>query len=141
MFDDQTERVIDFEPILSGPVFGPLKDKVLFNQVTLDEFGTLEWPNGADIAPVKCGYCKRSACLVLFPCQQLADLVQLLAIVGIVGKEGHGLGEGVGGRFHSVSWARTRPRASQIWPGESVVLPRQVGQSAIIMGGAWSGSS
>jgi hypothetical protein len=52
MFDDQTERVIDFEPILSGPVFGPLKDKVLFNQVTLDEtFGTLEWPNGADIAP------------------------------------------------------------------------------------------
>ena len=52
MFDDQTKRVIDFEPILSGPVFGPLKDKVLFDQVTLDgTFGTLEWPNGADIAP------------------------------------------------------------------------------------------
>jgi hypothetical protein len=51
-FDDQTERVIDFEPILTGPLFGPLKDKILFEQVKLDEtFGTLEWPNGADISP------------------------------------------------------------------------------------------
>lgn len=51
-FDDGTEQVINFEPILYGPVFGPLRDVTLFNQVKLDEdFGTLEWPTGADIAP------------------------------------------------------------------------------------------
>jgi hypothetical protein len=51
-FDDGTERVINFEPILYGPVFGPLRDVTLFNQVKLDEdFGTLEWPTGADIDP------------------------------------------------------------------------------------------
>ena len=51
-FNDQSEQTINFEPILSGPVFGPLKDRQLFNQVTLDEdFGTLTWPNGADISP------------------------------------------------------------------------------------------
>lgn len=51
-FTDQSEQTINFEPILSGPVFGPLKERQLFNQVRLDEdFGTLVWPNGADIAP------------------------------------------------------------------------------------------
>ena len=51
-FDDQTEQTIDFEAILSGHIFGPLKDKALFAQVTLEKtFGTLEWPNGADISP------------------------------------------------------------------------------------------
>lgn len=51
-FDDQTEQTIDFEPILTGAIFGQLKDKTLFDQVTLEEtFGTLEWPNGADISP------------------------------------------------------------------------------------------
>lgn len=52
VFDDQTEQVIDFEPILVGPIFGPLRDTTLFNQVELNTtFGTLEWPNGADISP------------------------------------------------------------------------------------------
>ena len=52
-FDDHTEQIIDFEPVLTGPIFGPLKDKNLFDQVTLVKtFGTLEWPNGADISPV-----------------------------------------------------------------------------------------
>ena len=51
-FDDETERVIDFEPILLGPLFGPLRDQALFRQVTLDqELGTLVWPTGADIDP------------------------------------------------------------------------------------------
>lgn len=51
-FDDGTEQVINFEPILYGPLFGPLRDPALFNQVQLEEnFGTLEWPNGADIDP------------------------------------------------------------------------------------------
>ena len=51
-FDDNTERLIDFEPILAGPIFGPLRDYGLFSQVRLDrDFGALEWPNGADIDP------------------------------------------------------------------------------------------
>ena len=51
-FDDQTERTIDFAPILFGPLFGELRELEKFSQVRLDEdFGTLEWPNGADIAP------------------------------------------------------------------------------------------
>ncbi|MEZ4512501.1 MAG: DUF2442 domain-containing protein [Chloroflexota bacterium] len=51
-FDDGKEQVVNFEPILIGPLFGELRDLTLFNQVILDEFGTLEWPNGADIDPM-----------------------------------------------------------------------------------------
>ncbi|MFQ5420379.1 MAG: DUF2442 domain-containing protein [Anaerolineae bacterium] len=52
LFDDGKEQVINFEPILNGPVFMPLRDLDLFNQVSLNsDFGALEWPNGADIAP------------------------------------------------------------------------------------------
>ena len=52
LFDDGTERTIDFEPILEGPIFGPLKDIDLFNQCSLNsDFGTIEWPTGADIDP------------------------------------------------------------------------------------------
>jgi hypothetical protein len=51
-FDDGTEQIIDFEPILLGPLFGPLCDLELFNQVRLDaDLGTLVWPTGADIDP------------------------------------------------------------------------------------------
>lgn len=51
-FSDGSTQVIDFEPILQGPVFGPLRDLETFNQVKFDEdFGTLEWPTGADIDP------------------------------------------------------------------------------------------
>lgn len=52
IFDDGTEQIIDFEPILLGPIFGPLRNQTLFNQVKLDpELGTLVWPTGADIDP------------------------------------------------------------------------------------------
>jgi hypothetical protein len=52
VFDDETEQIINFEPILSGPMFEPLRDLTLFNQVTLDHnLGTLVWPTGADIDP------------------------------------------------------------------------------------------
>ena len=48
-FDDGTEQVIDFEPILYGEMWGPLRDLALFNQVKLDPVAhTLTWPNGAD---------------------------------------------------------------------------------------------
>ena len=51
-FEDGTERTIDFKPILEGPIFGPLKDIDLFNQYSLNrDFGTIEWPTGADIDP------------------------------------------------------------------------------------------
>ena len=51
-FDDGTERVIDFQPVLAGELFGPLRDLELFNQVRIDpEVHTLVWPNGADFDP------------------------------------------------------------------------------------------
>ena len=51
-FDDGSERIIDFEPILNGPLFGPLQEPSLFNQVRVNpEIGTLVWPTGADIDP------------------------------------------------------------------------------------------
>ena len=51
-FDDHSIRLIDFEPILLGPVYGPLQDTQLFNQVSIDPVAqTLSWPNGADFDP------------------------------------------------------------------------------------------
>ncbi|MGD0897198.1 MAG: DUF2442 domain-containing protein [Thermoguttaceae bacterium] len=51
-FDDGTEQVIDFRPVLAGQLFGPLADLTLFNQVQIDpEAQTLVWPNGADFDP------------------------------------------------------------------------------------------
>ena len=51
-FDDETEQVIDFEPVLYGPVFGPLRDPALFKGVRRVNYaGCLEWPNGADFDP------------------------------------------------------------------------------------------
>jgi hypothetical protein len=51
-FDDGSERVIDFAPILHGPVWGSLRDVERFKQVRLDrEIGTLVWPGGLDIDP------------------------------------------------------------------------------------------
>lgn len=51
-FDDDVERTINFEPVLSGELFGPLRDLTLFNGVQLDpEVNTLVWPNGADFDP------------------------------------------------------------------------------------------
>jgi len=52
MFDDGSAQDIDFEPILAGEIFGPLRDTALFKQVTIDpEVHTLVWPNGADFDP------------------------------------------------------------------------------------------
>jgi len=51
-FDDGTEQVINFQPILAGELFGPLRDLARFNQVRIDpEVHTLVWPNGADFDP------------------------------------------------------------------------------------------
>lgn len=48
---DGTVRELDFEPYLSGPLFGPLANPERFREAFVDETGTLSWPNGADVAP------------------------------------------------------------------------------------------
>ena len=51
-FDDRTDQIIDFEPVLAGELLGPLRDLSLFKQVRIDpEVHTLVWPNGADFDP------------------------------------------------------------------------------------------
>ena len=51
-FEDRTEQVINFEPIIAGELFGPLRNLSLFNEVRIDpEVHTLVWPNGADLDP------------------------------------------------------------------------------------------
>jgi hypothetical protein len=51
-FDDGTERSIDFQPVLHGELFTPLRDLAIFRQVRVDpEVQTLVWPNGADFDP------------------------------------------------------------------------------------------
>ena len=52
-FTDGSERTLDMEPYLKGPIFEPLKrDLALFRSVRVDEeLGTIVWPNGADICP------------------------------------------------------------------------------------------
>ena len=52
VFDDASEREIDFLPVLAGEMYAPLRDPAVFNQVRLDtEVHTLVWPNGADFDP------------------------------------------------------------------------------------------
>jgi hypothetical protein len=51
-FEDGTEQIIDFRPVLEGEVLSPLQDLDVFNSVELDPtFGTIQWPNGADFDP------------------------------------------------------------------------------------------
>lgn len=51
-FDDKCRRTIDFQPVLAGDLYGPLKSSRMFNRVRLDrEVHTLVWPNGADFDP------------------------------------------------------------------------------------------
>jgi len=51
-FEDGTAQTINFEPVLAGEVFGPLRDADLFNGVRIEqEARTPVWPNGADFDP------------------------------------------------------------------------------------------
>jgi len=50
-FEDGVGGEVDLSDRLTGPVFEPLRDPKLFGQVSVDEFGAICWPNGADLAP------------------------------------------------------------------------------------------
>ena len=53
VFNDSTKGVADLSDLVGrGPVFEPLRDYAFFRKMRLNhESGTLEWPNGADVAP------------------------------------------------------------------------------------------
>lgn len=51
-FADGRTGVVNLADELWGPVFEPLRDRVRFAEVSVDEVcGTIVWPNGADFAP------------------------------------------------------------------------------------------
>ena len=51
-FDDDTEQRTDFQLVLHGEFYGPLRDAAVFAQVAIDpEVHTLVWPNGSDFDP------------------------------------------------------------------------------------------
>ena len=51
-FNDGVTKRVDLGPLLSGPIFEPLRDPAYFARAELDEdFGAVQWPNGADFAP------------------------------------------------------------------------------------------
>ena len=51
-FDDGVRVDVDLTDRLEGEIFEPLQDPDFFRQVFLNpETGTVEWPNGADLAP------------------------------------------------------------------------------------------
>jgi len=50
-FEDGTEGEIDLSSELWGPIFEPVKQPEYFRTVAVAEYGTIAWPNGADIAP------------------------------------------------------------------------------------------
>ncbi len=51
-FSDGKQQTIDFEPVLFGYYYEPLRDPGFFKRVSLDsEIHTLVWPNDADFDP------------------------------------------------------------------------------------------
>jgi len=51
-FHDATEQTIDFQPVLVGDLYAPLRNLKLFCRVSIDpEVYTLVWPYGADFDP------------------------------------------------------------------------------------------
>ena len=50
-FQDGESKVIDFTTLIGKGISAPLLDEDYFNQVTIDNGGGLEWPNGMDFCP------------------------------------------------------------------------------------------
>ena len=52
LFSDGEIRDVDIEPLLDGPVFTPLRDRHVFEQVRVDEqTHAVAWPGGVDLDP------------------------------------------------------------------------------------------
>jgi hypothetical protein len=65
LFDDGTGGIIPLKDRLFGPMFEPLRDIAFFRQVSVDQYGVVCWPNGADLAPDAMYEQLRSTSLVL----------------------------------------------------------------------------
>ena len=50
-FDNDSQREIDLEPFLHGPVFEPIRNNLAFFRSMKVAGGTIAWDNGADIDP------------------------------------------------------------------------------------------
>jgi hypothetical protein len=50
-FIDGESKTIDFETLIGKGISAQLLDKNYFNQVSIDNGGGLEWPNGMDFCP------------------------------------------------------------------------------------------
>lgn len=52
-YDDGVSVIVDLTPYLVGPIFDQIRtDARFFSEVRVDPlFGSIFWPNGADIAP------------------------------------------------------------------------------------------
>ena len=51
-FDDGTYKRVNAFPLLTGPIFEPLRQPAYFARMVLDPVaGTVVWPNEADFAP------------------------------------------------------------------------------------------
>lgn len=51
-FQDGVSGTVDVSKELWGPMFEPLRDKVLFDRAAIHpELETVTWPNGADCSP------------------------------------------------------------------------------------------
>ncbi len=52
IFGDNSRKKICFLPVLTGEMYGSLKNPECFDKVMLDtEVNTIVWPNGADFDP------------------------------------------------------------------------------------------
>ena len=50
-FRDGLRGRVSLKDRLFGPMFEPLREEAMFAQVSVDEYGAICWPNGADLAP------------------------------------------------------------------------------------------
>jgi hypothetical protein len=68
-FTDGTQKEIDLEPYLRGPIFELIKnDPRVFRSVHVDErMGTIVWDNGADIDPDVLYYSLKPAWMEMEP--------------------------------------------------------------------------
>ena len=48
-FEDGTEGCVSIENRLFGPMFEPLRDGAYFAKASVNQFGTVAWPNGLEL--------------------------------------------------------------------------------------------